>query len=158
MTSGSSTLAAGSMLPLIAPYQDRIHRGQVVTLWQSVFGYESAHNEPGLAIDKKLDVADGLFFVALAGEVVTGTILAGYDGHRGWLYSVAVQAAHRNAGIGSALVGQAERALAARGCVKINLQIVGGNESVSRFYASLGYGVEERISMGKRIELHRPAV
>ena len=145
------------MIPRIASYLDRVHRPDVIALWQTVFGYETAHNAPALAIDKKLEVQDGLFFVALAAEVVTGTILAGYDGHRGWLYSVAVHPAHRNTGIGSALVGHAERALTERGCMKINLQIVGGNESVSKFYASLGYAVEERISMGKRIDLNIPS-
>ena len=145
------------MKPVIACYQDRIHRAQVIALWQLVFGYETAHNSPALAIDKKLEVQDGLFFVALAAEVVTGTILAGYDGHRGWLYSVAVHPVYRQQGIGSALVSHAERALSGRGCMKINLQIVGGNESVSRFYASLGYAVEERISMGKRVGVNIPS-
>ena len=145
------------MIPLIATYLDHIHRSQVIELWHTVFGYEAAHNAPALAIDKKLAVQDGLYFVALAGDIVTGTILAGYDGHRGWLYSVAVHPAHRNCGIGAALVRHAERALTDRGCMKVNLQIVGGNESVSRFYAALGYAVEERISMGKRIAQNIPA-
>ena len=79
-------------------------------------------------------------------------MLAGYDGHRGWLYSVAVHPAHRHKGIGSALVRHAEQALTARGCMKINLQIVGGNEAVTAFYATLGYMVEPRVSMGKRID------
>lgn len=145
------------MIPLIATYLDHIHRSQVIELWHAVFGYEAAHNAPALAIDKKLAVQDELYFVALAGDIVTGTILAGYDGHRGWLYSVAVHPAHRNCGIGSALVRHAERALTDRGCMKVNLQIVGGNEGVSRFYAALGYAVEERISMGKRIAQNIPA-
>jgi ribosomal protein S18 acetylase RimI-like enzyme len=54
-------------------------------------------------------------------------------------------------GVGTALVRHAEQALTQRGCMKINLQIVSGNEGVSRFYQSLGYAVEPRISMGKRI-------
>ena len=145
------------MIPLIATYLDHIHRPQVIELWHTVFGYETAHNAPALAIDKKLAVQDGLFFVAVAGDVVTGTILAGYDGHRGWLYSVAVHPAHRNCGVGSALVRHAERALTERGCMKINLQIVSGNEGVSGFDAALGYAVEERISMGKRIAPNIPA-
>ena len=145
------------MIPVIASFLDRVHRPQVIALWQSVFGFDAAHNAPALAIDKKLEVQDGLFFVALAEEVVTGTILAGYDGHRGWLYFVAVHPAHRNTGIGSALVGYAEQALIERGCMKINLQIIGGNASVSGFYASLGYALEERISMGKRFDRNIPS-
>jgi ribosomal protein S18 acetylase RimI-like enzyme len=135
----------------IITYIDASHRQQVIDLWKTVFGYEAAHNTPSLAIDKKLAVQDDLFFVAQDGNALVGTILAGYDGHRGWLYSLAVHPSHQGQGIGKALVAHAERALAQRGCMKINLQIVSSNESVSAFYKSIGYTVEPRISMGKLI-------
>ncbi|NNA46286.1 GNAT family acetyltransferase [Pseudomonas lactis] len=135
----------------IGPYRDRQHRAQVIELWQQAFGYDTAHNLPSLAIDKKLTVNDGLFFVATDNNAVIGTILAGYDGHRGWLYSVAVHTDYRRHGLGSSLVRYAEQALTALGCMKINLQITGGNDAVVGFYEALGYGVEPRISMGKRI-------
>ncbi|WP_426108220.1 GNAT family acetyltransferase [Pseudomonas sp. TWR1-1-4] len=140
----------------IGPYRDRPHRAQVVALWQEAFGYDTAHNLPTLAIDKKLAVNDGLFFVAMDKKTVIGTILAGYDGHRGWLYSVAVHADYRRHGLGSSLVRYAEQALTALGCMKINLQINGGNEAVVGFYEALGYGVEPRISMGKKIAENIP--
>ncbi len=140
------------MRATISPFDDRDHRDQVIALWESVFGYETAHNGPALVIDKKLAVGDGLFFIAIIDDKIIGTVMAGYDGHRGWLYSVAVHPDHRKQGIGSQLVDHAERALAAMGCMKINLQIVAGNEAVAAFYASLGYVVEPRISMGKRIQ------
>lgn len=136
----------------ITTFNDSAHRDQVISLWNAVFGYETAHNRPALVIDKKLAVEDGLFFVAIIDDKIIGTIMAGYDGHRGWIYSVAVHPDHRMQGIGSQLVAHAERALTARGCMKINLQIVAGNESVTAFYASLGYAVEPRVSMGKRIQ------
>ncbi len=142
----------------IIPYNDASHRAQVIALWQVALGYEDAHNAPALVIDKKLAVGDGLFFVALAGGVVAGTVMAGYDGHRGWLYAVAVHPAHRKSGLGSELVRHAEDALVARGCVKINLQVRGGNERVAAFYESLGYVVEPRVSMGKRMAQNLPAV
>ena len=135
----------------IGPYRDRQHRAQVIELWQQAFGYDTAHNLPSLAIDKKLAVNDGLFFVATDKKAVIGTILAGYDGHRGWLYSVAVHADYRRHGLGSSLVRYAEQALTALGCMKINLQIAGGNDVVVGFYEALGYGVEPRVSMGKKI-------
>jgi enamine deaminase RidA (YjgF/YER057c/UK114 family)/GNAT superfamily N-acetyltransferase len=135
----------------IATYDDGRHRLQVIELWKEVFGYDTPHNRPDLSIDRKLAVGDGLFFVAIRDDRVVGTVLAGYDGHRGWLYSVAVHPASRKSGIGIALVGHAERALIERGCVKINLQIVAANQAVAAFYRKLGYVVEERISMGKRI-------
>ncbi len=141
---------------LIAPFVDADHRGQVIALWEAVFGYEAAHNRPGLVIDQKLAVADQLFFVAVAGPVVVGTIMAGYDGHRGWIYLVAVAPDHRRQGLGARLVTHAEQALAARGCVKINLQILAGNERVTAFYAALGYAVEPRVSMGKRVAQNIP--
>lgn len=143
--------------PAITPYADATHRSQVIALWQTVFGYESAHNRPEIAIDKKLTVADDLFFVAISGDAVIGTVMAGYDGHRGWIYSVAVSSSHRRQGIGAQLVIHAERALAARGCMKINLQVMPENEAVTAFYATLGYTVEPRISMGKKIPENIPA-
>ena len=138
----------------IAPFVDADHRGQVMALWETVFGYDAAHNEPGLVIDRKLAVDDGLFFVGLVGSVVIGTLMAGYDGHRGWIYSLAVSHTHRRQGIGSRLVIHAEAFLTSMGCMKINLQIMEGNESVAAFYSSPGYSVEKRISMGKQMMAH----
>ena len=144
----------------IVPFDNVIHRSQVMTLWRASFGYETAHNEPGLVIDKKLAMRDSLFFVAevagdAAGEVV-GTVMAGYDGHRGWLYSVAVSPAHRKRGAGRQLVAHAEQALASLGCLKINLQLLQSNAAVAEFYASMGYAVEPRVSMGKLLHVNIP--
>lgn len=141
--------------PTITHYQDTGHRRQVIALWETVFGYEAKHNRPSLAIDKKREV-DDLFFVALDGAVVVGTIMCGYDGHRGWIYSLAVAPSHRRQGLGSRLMSHAEHELGRRGCMKINLQILEGNESVATFYSSLGYSVEKRVSMGKLLPENIP--
>ncbi len=141
----------------IIPYSDAAHRKQVVALWETVFGYDAPHNKPSVVIDKKLAVDDQLFFVAVADKAVVGTIMAGYDGHRGWIYSVAVSASYRKQGIGSRLVSIAEQALTEKGCVKINLQIMEGNESVTAFYSSLGFKVEKRVSMSKRMRENVPS-
>jgi ribosomal protein S18 acetylase RimI-like enzyme len=77
--------------------------------------------------------------------------MAGYDGHRGWIDSIAVSSAHRKQGLGSALLTFAEEKLSEKGCMKINLQIMEGNEAVAEFYLSNGYHAEKRISMGKRL-------
>ncbi len=138
----------------IVPYSDAFHRPEVISLWQTVFpNYNAPHNQPAVSIDNKLAANDGLFFVALAADSssVIGTIMAGYDGHRGWIYSVAVAPTHRRKGIGTRLVTHAEQALTARGCPKINLQIMDGNDAVTAFYESLGFAIEKRISMAKRI-------
>src|SRR6184192_2758048 len=132
----------------IEPYSDADNRAAVIALWKAIFGYEALHNEPALVIDKKIAVNDDLFFVARKGARIIGTVMAGYDGHRGWIYSVAVAPAHRRRGVGSQLVRHAEQALVGKGCVKINLQILEGNESVTAFYESLGFSIEKRISMG----------
>ena len=77
--------------------------------------------------------------------------MAGYDGHRGWLYSLAVAPEARRRGLGSQLVVHAQSALAKLGCQKLNLQVRADNGEVAAFYQSLGFDIEERISMGKRI-------
>jgi ribosomal protein S18 acetylase RimI-like enzyme len=141
---------------ILRAYDDATDRAAVVALWRTVFGYEAPHNAPSLAIDRKRAVGDGLFFVAEAGGTVVGTAMAGYDGHRGWLYAIAVHPEHRRAGLGGRLVRHAERALAATGCVKINLQLVATNAATADFYASLGYAVEPRIDMGKVLSENVP--
>ena len=130
---------------------EAVDREMVVSLWKSVFPYSTGHNDPNDSIDRKLIAADDLFFVALDGEDVVGAVLAGYDGHRGWLYSLAVAPSHRRHGIGTRLVRHAESVLARRGCPKLNLQVRADNAGVVAFYESLGFASEERISMGKLI-------
>ena len=122
-----------------------------IQLWQEVFGYGDARNDPKLSIQKKLEANDDLFFVALECEQVAGTIMAGYDGHRGWLYSLAVAPSLRHQGVGAQLVSRAEQALTQLGCIKINLQILEFNKEVLQFYERCGYQVEPRINMGKPI-------
>ena len=130
-------------------FEDPKHRSDVVQLWNRVFGYETAHNEPNLVIDNKVDVDDGLFFVAMIDKNVIGTVMAGYDGHRGWIYSLAVDPGLRKSGHGSALLREAESQLIARGCLKVKLQIMEGYDAVIGFYLANNYAVENRVSMGK---------
>ena len=135
----------------ITAFDNRLHRDQVISLWEEVFGYEANHNIPQLVIDKKVEFGDGLFFVALNDQGVVGTIMAGYDGHRGWIYSMAVSPNCRKKGVGSSLLAYAERKLTELGCIKVNLQIMEGNEAVEQFYLANRYQTEKRISMGKRL-------
>jgi ribosomal protein S18 acetylase RimI-like enzyme len=134
---------------VIRQFDDARDRPAVVTLWQQVFGYGTPHNDPEFAIGKKLAVDDGLFFVAERDGAVIGTVMAGYDGHRGWIYSLAVKPEMRGRGTGRQLVLHAEAALAKAGCVKVNLQVLADNQGVVDFYRKAGYAVEARISMGK---------
>jgi ribosomal protein S18 acetylase RimI-like enzyme len=75
--------------------------------------------------------------------------MGGYDGHRGWVYSLAVRPDLRRRGVGTALMRHVERALADLGCPKVNLQVLASNAATVAFYRGLGYDVEERLSMGK---------
>ena len=134
----------------ITAYQ-AAHFDGVKALWEIVFPDDPPRNRADAAIPEKLKVQGELFFVALKEGRVIGTTMAGYDGHRGWLYSVAVHPDHRRDGIGSQLLRAAEAKLASMGCRKLNLQIRAGNEAVTAFYAAHGYAVEERVSMGKQL-------
>ncbi len=135
----------------IRRYQDT-DREALVTLWCTVFPDDPPHNEPGAMLDAKLAI-DDLVFVAEQGGALIGACMAGYDGHRGWLYAVAVLEEYRRAGTGADLVHEAIRALQELGCIKVNLQIRATNTAVASFYKSLGFKVEERLSMGKLINL-----
>ena len=137
---------------VIELFDNSKHREQVIELWDSVFDIEDARNKPELVIDKKVSVKDDLFFVARDAKQVIGTIMAGYDGHRGWIYSMAVVPERRKSNVGTALLKHAENELKKLGCVKINLQIFKDNESVKNFYLKNGYSIEERVSMGKEIK------
>ena len=102
-------------------------------------------------IEAKLEVDDQIFVAEDGGRIV-GACMAGYDGHRGWLYSVAVMPEQRRQGIGQGLIEKAMNALKEIGCIKVNLQIRASNQGVRAFYKSLGFDVEERISMGTFLE------
>jgi len=122
---------------------------ETAALWNRVFPDPAPRNFPDRIIRDKLRVQRELFFVAEIDEAIVGTAMAGFDGRRGWVYAVAVHPDHRRRGIGTALMTGIERELAARGCPKINLQVIPGNDDAVRFYERLGYAVEERVSMGK---------
>ena len=122
----------------------------LISLWEEVFPNPAAHNQPARIIEDKLKV-DGLIFVAENGGKILGACQVGYDGHRGWLYGVAVSPELRRRGIGTELVNTAIRELRELGCGKVNLQIRAGNTAVSDFYQTLGFEVEERLSMGRHL-------
>jgi ribosomal protein S18 acetylase RimI-like enzyme len=133
---------------LIRTFQDA-DAAAVAALWGEVFAGERPHNDAPRIFAEKREVQPELFFVAELDGAVVGTVLAGYDGHRGWLYRVAVNPRVQRSGIGTALVRHAEAALIALGCPKVNLQVRSRNAAVIAFYRKLGWEVEELISLGK---------
>jgi len=123
---------------------------QVIALWQAC-GLWRSWNDPHLDITRKQAVRDALFLVAEVEGSVIGTLMAGYDGHRGSVNYVGVLPANRKMGIGRALMSEAERRLFERGCPKINLQIRTDNLEAVEFYRRLGYETFEVVDMGKRL-------
>jgi ribosomal protein S18 acetylase RimI-like enzyme len=135
----------------IRPYKST-DSDDVITLWGVVFPNAPSHNDPASDIQSKMKTQPELFFVAVDEGSLVGTAMSGFDGHRGWVYYVAVHPDYRRRGIGSALMKKVEGALTEMGCSKLNLQIRVGNAQVQSFYDSLGYSLEERISMGKKLD------
>ncbi|HEV7835441.1 MAG TPA: GNAT family acetyltransferase [Caballeronia sp.] len=107
--------------------------------------------DPRLSIRNKLATQPEFFFVGVLEERLIATVMVGYDGHRGWMYSLAVAEDERGNGYARALVEHAERALAAIGCPKLNLQIMANKPETQAFYAKLGYQMDEVVSFGKRL-------
>jgi ribosomal protein S18 acetylase RimI-like enzyme len=126
-------------------------RETVLTLWADAFPNEPAYNQSERMIARKLRVQPELFLVAVEDGVVAGTVMAGYDGVRGWIHRLAVAQTARRRGIGTALLREAEMRLLALGCSKVNLQVRASNAGVVAFYEAAGYKVEANISMARTL-------
>ena len=83
--------------------------------------------------------------------VVIGSVMVGYDGHRGWINSLARDPAQRRRGVATALMAAARERLAERGCPKPNLQVREGNDSAIAFYKGLGFDDNRVTSFGLRL-------
>ena len=123
----------------------------VIALWNDVLPPNAPHNDPATSLRMKCAVDRDLLLVATLDDELVGTIMGGWDGHRGWIYSLAVRPEFRNRGIGTALVRKLEALFAERGCLKINLQVRDSNAAVTAFYEKLGYHREPILSLGKRL-------
>ncbi len=135
----------------IRPYNETDEK-EVAKLWREVFPGSPAWNDPVTDIRRKLKIQRELFVVAIIDSAIVGTAVAGYDGHRGWVYYVAVKPEYRRQGIGEALMRRVENDLKQIGCPKLNLQVRADNDAVVAFYEKLGYKIEPRVSMGKLFE------
>src|SRR6476659_1922879 len=110
-------------MSIISEYRDE-HFAGVEALWREAFPNDAPWNRASAAIAEKMRFQPELMLVALEGTLVVGSVMAGYDGHRGWISRIAVLRAHRGKRIGQALLSEAEKRLAALGCIKINLQVL----------------------------------
>jgi ribosomal protein S18 acetylase RimI-like enzyme len=124
---------------------------QVVQLWTDC-GLVVPWNNPHRDIQRKLKVQPEMFLVGHVAGRIIATVMAGYDGHRGWINYLAVHPDHQLTGIGKCMMDEAEISLRAAGCPKINLQVRRTNAKVIEFYKKIGYKLDDIVSFGKRLE------
>jgi ribosomal protein S18 acetylase RimI-like enzyme len=134
---------------LIRPYQ-QADESAVIALWDAC-KLTRPWNDPRKDIARKLQVQPELFLVGEVAGSVMASIMAGYDGHRGWVNYLAVQPGLQRRGYGQALMQAVEQELLAIGCPKINLQVRSNNASVLAFYRHIGYVQDEVVSLGRRL-------
>ena len=135
---------------VVRPYRES-DEAEVVALWTACFRDDQPWNAPRDVIRRKLEVQRELLLIGVLETRLVAAVMAGYDGHRGWIHRLAVAPDVRRRGIGKRLMEEAESRLRERGCAKINLQIYASNREVVAFYERLGFTVEDRVSMGKRL-------
>ncbi len=133
----------------IRPFTE-LDRAALIELW-SLSGLHHPPNDPDEEIDRKLAHDPEHLLVGVLADELVGSVMVGYEGRRGWVNALASHPDHRGAGIGRAMMAEAERVLADLGCPKINLQIRTTNTEVIAYYKELGYFVDDAISMAKRL-------
>jgi ribosomal protein S18 acetylase RimI-like enzyme len=122
----------------------------VIDLWQAC-DLTRPWNDPRKDIARKLTVQRDLFLVCEIDGDIVATVMAGYDGHRGWVNYLAVHPAFRRRSIAKAMMAFVEARLFDLGCPKINLQLRSTNQNAVAFYNEIGFTQDEVISFGKRL-------
>jgi ribosomal protein S18 acetylase RimI-like enzyme len=122
----------------------------VIALWEEC-QLTRPWNNPHKDIARKLAVQPELFLVGVIDEAVIASVMAGYEGHRGWVNYLAVAPRHRGRGHARALMQRVEALLLERGCPKVSLLVRNSNREALEFYRHLGYAQDEAISLGKRL-------
>ena len=135
---------------LIRPFKEGDEEA-LVSLW-NMCKLTVPWNNPYKDIARKLKVQSELFLMGYLEDKLIASIMAGYDGHRGWINYFAVHPDFQSMGYGKQLMDNVENKLSELGCPKINLQIREGNDKALSYYQKLGFVEENRINMGKRIE------
>ena len=122
----------------------------VVALWKEC-GLTRPWNDPHKDIARKREVQPELFLVGTIDDAVMASVMAGYEGHRGWVNYLAVAPSHRGKGHARALMKHVEDELLRRGCPKVSLLVRNSNRDALEFYRRIGYAQDESVSLGKRL-------
>lgn len=122
----------------------------VVALWHTC-GLTRPWNDPHKDIGRKLTVQRDLFLVGEQQGRLIATVMAGFDGHRGWVNYLAVAPDVRGRGHGTRLMRTVEEMFVERGCPKVNLMVRSTNHAVLDFYGRLGYTIDDVVALGKRL-------
>ena len=130
-------------------------QSRVVAVWVAC-DLTRPWNNPAADIDRKVAMGDDLFLVGEVGGEIVGTVMGGYDGHRGWVNYLAVDPDHQNGGLARLLMRELERRLLARGCPKVNLQVRTANRAAMAFYERIGYTPDAVASYGRRLIEEEP--
>lgn len=107
-------------------------------LWHAV-GLARPWNPPILDLQRALDSSASTVLVGFDGGQLVGTVMVGHDGHRGWVYYLAVDESQRGIGLGREMMNAAEHWLREHGAVKVQLMVRSTNEAVLGFYDHIGY-------------------
>lgn len=124
----------------------------VVDLWRRAGLLQNPLNDPAKDIAFCLSGGHGEILILEDDGKVVATAMVGQDGHRGWIYYVAVDPDRQGEGLGQRIVRAAEERLKAQGVPKVHLMVRGGNTQVVGFYQGLGYRVEPITTMSRRLD------
>jgi ribosomal protein S18 acetylase RimI-like enzyme len=138
----------------IAPIDDA-DIADVVALWQAC-GLTRPWNDPAADIALARKGSNAAMLIGRGGGSIVATVLVGHDGHRGWVYYLAVDPDHRHKGYGRVMMDAAENWLHERGIEKLQLLVRPDNSQVKNFYQSLGYSMQERIIYAKWLDGREP--
>ena len=123
---------------------------QVISIWK-LCELVKPQNDPVLDYQLALETKDSAVLVLETENSLIGSVVVGFDGHRGWYYYLGITPDYQSAGNGRLLVEAAENWLISRGAPKAMLMVRNSNSKVIGFYEKLGYSVEETSVLGKRL-------
>jgi ribosomal protein S18 acetylase RimI-like enzyme len=126
------------------------YENDLIDLWTDC-GLVVPQNDPKRDVDIKYGFQPYLLYLGFIDKNLVASVMAGFEGHRGWINYLAVKPELQRQGIGRMMMQYAEVELAKLGCPKINLQVRTSNRDVIEFYGRIGYLEEDRVSMGKRL-------